>query len=340
MAELIQGALARVLEERRSRFNTLFAEARRVLPQLDADAFSTFLRATIAPALDAVAGVAPDRIGEVGEVLFEVALELIGKDLLNKHPSLATGLPRLLSGLPGQLAEDPRGLASAITNALCYFSQVAGARPEEWIDAVLRIGRDGVKTSVLLEAGQVAAWRAGMAHFRQGSLAICERLEPRIVCDVLGVPDNVGNASVEAVINQLRVDPWFDPGNSSGKKVLQIVGRVGGFRGFGGPFVAPPRVAFVDGQFLVDDGDSCRLLIADRFGASFHRTSADFPKRTKNPDGPFRIERKGRVTCGKETGFFEELRDFSSAAADATTLAVTLPHSHFVNLVAMTEEAP
>jgi hypothetical protein len=319
--------------------NRLFAEAKRALPQLDTDVFSAHLRSTIAPAVDAVADVAPDRIGEVAEVLFELSLELVGKDLLNKYPILTEGLQSLLRGLPNQVAEDPRGLMSSITNALCYFSQIPCAQPHEWIDAMLRIGRDGPKASVLLEAGQIAAWRTGMAHFRRGALALAMRVEPRFVQQALQIPANVDNTSLETLVNQLSHDPWQDPERPTGKKRLQIVGRAGGFRGFGGPFVGPPLVALVDGQFVAGDGDCCWLLTADRFGATFHRTRADFPKRRRKPDGPFSIESTGRVTCGSEAGLFEALQEFSSAAADTVTLAVTVPHSHFVTLVALTQVA-
>jgi hypothetical protein len=348
MAELIRGALAGVLEGRRARFNALFARTKKAVPQLDANLFADLLREQVVPVMEAVAGgfttetsgkEAPDKTIEVGEVLFEVALELVGKDLVSKYPVLKENWRTLLAGAAKQLIQEPRGVAVSLTNALCCLSQTLSARPEEWIAAMVDIARQGVAARVLLEAGKAAAWRAGLAHFRQGALAVCRQLDVPVASRALGLASEPDGTAWKAILDRLETDPWFDPAIPSKKRALQLVKHAGGFQGFGGPFTTPPRVWAADAQLLAEDADGRWLITADRFGATFHRTTVAGAKSTA-PAGLFQIAKSGLVSFGKESRRFEQLANSQSTAADATTLAVTLPHSHFVYLVAFTEEAP
>src|SRR5262249_14803341 len=170
----------------------------------------------------------------------------------------------------------------------------------------------------LLQAGKVCAWRAGLAHLREGALETCGRLAPKLARAALGLSPAAKSLPLETVVQELRADPWLDPA-SLGKapapeKRLRVVGAVGAFRGFGGPFLRPPRVAYAEGHFLASDGERCWVLCADRFGATLHPAGADLP-----PDGSdsfFQIDKKGKVTRDKESQFFPELKDPSSRAGD------------------------
>src|SRR5262249_15653263 len=105
------------------------------------------------------------------------------------------------------------------------------------------------------------------------------------------------------------------------------------FRGFGGLFLAPPTIGALGSQFIVRDGDNRWLLTADLFGATFHRT--DDAKLVQG-SGPFQLDRSGKVSLGRASKVFTELADFTSLAANETTLAVTIPLSHAVYLIALT----
>src|SRR5262249_20804155 len=105
MEELIAGPLAEALEAGRARFNAQFAQARRTLRALDPSAFADFLRGVVGPVVAEVARAAPDRVGPVVEVLYEFALELVGRELPRRFPVLAEGWKALLGGLPRYLAE-------------------------------------------------------------------------------------------------------------------------------------------------------------------------------------------------------------------------------------------
>jgi hypothetical protein len=336
MERLIAGPLAAALEAGRPRFNALFAQARHQAPALDATAFAEHLRTTVAPVVDEVARVAPDRVGTVVEVLFELSLDLFGKDLPSRCPALAEGWGKLLLGLPRHLAEAPRRLAGSITNALYNLAQVAGVRPGEWTDILLRLGGHCPDVGTLLEVGKVAGWRAGLAHFRDGALEACRRLPPALARAALGLP--AGPGEIEPIVRRLQADPWLHPakciGSPAGEGQLRIVARVGAFRGFGGLFLWPPGAAVVDGQLLVTDGTACWALTADVFGATLHPAGATLPKEAKSSAGGFRLDARGTVSRDGQRQVFDDLRDSTSCAATATTLAVTVPLAHAVYLVA------
>jgi hypothetical protein len=340
MEKLITGALARALEEGRPRYNALFAQARHATPTLDPRAFADHLRDTVAPVVEAVAAVAPERAGAVTDVLYEFSLDLVAKDFLTRHPALARGWLTLLAGLPRHLAATPRQFAGSVTNALYNLAQTPGARPVEWAAELLRLGELCADVPALLEAGQVCAWRAGLAHYRDGALAACARLEPRLARAALGLAAADGDAPLDELLRQLRADPWLHPAavGRPAKKRLRLVARVGAFRGFGGAFLRPPRVACADGQLLVSDGETCWLLCADVFGATLHRTAADLP--ADGTPGRSPVDARGKVTHAGENAAFAELRGSSSAAACGPTLAVTLPLSHVVFLVAAQADGP
>jgi hypothetical protein len=335
MEKLIAGPLAQALETRRAAFNALFAQARRTTPTLDAGVFAEHLRSVVAPIVEEVAVVAPQRVTEIVEVLYEISLNLVAKQFLARHPDLAACWMLLLRGLPNHLAAAPRLFAGSITNALYNLSIVHGARPGEWAEAMRELGQRTPDTTALLEAGKVAAWRAGLAHYRTDALETCRRLEPATARQSLGLPKNA--PALETVLEQLDTDPWLNPATlsspSSSVRQIRIVSRTGGFRGFGGLFLRPPRTAFVEGAFLVSDGEACWTLTADVFGTTFHRIDRKLPERKRNSE-TVKVAGNGTVTWERQTRVFEELRDCTSFAADGTTLVATVPYSHAVYLVA------
>jgi hypothetical protein len=337
-----------VLANRRSRFNAQFAEAKRWRPNLDGALFQAHLAEVVAPIVEQVAAAAPEQAEPATEALYDLSLDLVGQDLLgprSRYPAIGLGWRRLLPPLAAHLAADPRRFAGALTNALYQLATTPGARAEAWSDEVLAFAPLAENTAALLAAAQVAAWRAGLAHYRMTALDVCRALAPRLAVAALGLPELTGKppaaAALEAGLARLRDDPWLSPAAAlaghNPERHLQLVARVGAFRGFGGLFVAPPNVSCPGGQFVVSDGAGQWLLNADRFGATFHRA-------TTAPDGPaamtqpyYRLDTRGKVTRGKQSATFAELAGSQSSAADATTLAVTTPLSHAVYLIALVE---
>ncbi|MGB8644418.1 MAG: hypothetical protein WCF84_04225 [Anaerolineae bacterium] len=344
---LVTGAFARFLEADRARLNAQFVEARRDHVGLDPEAFADLLRTTVAPIVAAVERVQSDAAIPVADCLYALSLTLLGEGFLgpaSRYPAIGKGWRELLPALARFLVVDPRRVAGAVTNALYNLSTTGGARPDEWVTRVQQIAAlppDGAMgdtsgVDALLRAGQVAAWRAGLAHYRRGAFALCHTLEPPAARIALGLAPAA--TPVDGILDRLAADPWLDPAAAerpaSGARECQIVARAGAFRGLGGLFLAPPTVTAAGEYFDVTDGETHWLLIADRFGATFHRVDALPAPAT---DTPFRIDKQGRVTNGESSRSFPELANATSAAGNGATLAVTTALSYAVSLVALSE---
>ncbi|HXG67762.1 MAG TPA: hypothetical protein VNO70_21855, partial [Blastocatellia bacterium] len=233
MEKLIAGALADALRRGRDRYNTKFAYARRSRPSLDAEAFKEHLRLTVEPITEAVYAAAPGRVDAVVEVLYDLSLELIGKEFFGaktRYPAILEGWEVLFTSLPHLLAAAPRPFAGAVTNALYNLSVAPDARPSFWVREMARIGQSCRDVPAFLEVGKVVAWRSGLPHYREGALAACRNLDPALARAALRMTDDW---PLDDVLERLQRDPWFNPAlagrSQSGAKQLRIVRWAGGF---------------------------------------------------------------------------------------------------------------
>jgi hypothetical protein len=270
-----------VLESRRDAFNARFAAARRASRTLEGEVVLAWLGETLAPIVEAVGQIAPDRAEPVAERLYAVGLDLLSRDLLGpaaRRGALNEGW-KLLPALAGRLSQEPERLARALSNAWLALEQ--GGRADGWTLRLLELDPlcDGLDE--LLEAGKVLAWRCGLARYRESALDVAVSLKPALIAAIFDVPV-ADEAARAALLARLLADPWADP---AGARVtpLRVVARVGAFRGLGGPFLRPPRVALVEGRLLASDGDETVSLHADRFGAQWLRTSQPLPADPPNP---------------------------------------------------------
>jgi hypothetical protein len=341
MEKLTAGPLVELLKRGRDRYNTKFAYARRQHASLDGEAFLDHVRVTLAPIAEAVSKVAPDRVEETIDALYDLSLDLMGKTYLGettRYPALLVAWRKLLPQLAPLLAREPMKVASAVTNAVYNLSTTPTARPTFWIDAMAALGQRCVDRAAFLEAGHVVAWRAGVAHYREGALDSCLKLDGQLARAALGLPDSSAT-SMAKVVDQLRRDPWLAPAEASGTATrarrLVITKAVGAFRGFGGVFVSPPQVALAKGELIAVDREGCWLVTADLFGATFHRLGSARPLEKKSISGAFMIDKQGNVSCGSQSLAFPPLANATSFAATDTTLAVTIPHSHAIYLIAL-----
>lgn len=342
MERLITGPMAESLKRGRERFNTKFAYARRSYPALEASDFADQLRDTIEPIINVVDHTRPDKTDDVVDALYDISLDLLGKGLIgerSRYPAIIKSWHQLFIALPELLAHDARLFAGAVSNAIYNLSITAGARPTFWIDAMAEIGAMCPDAQTFLDAGKVLAWRSGMAHYRESALDACLNLNAELARKALGVPGS--NLQIEFVVERLKLDPWLAPsGVKEGggwKKSLRQVGYAGEFRGFGGTFISPPEVSLSEGEFILFDNESCWMLTADVFGATLHRIGTDLPDVDAKTSSGFAIDKSGRVTKEQYQAVFPHLAAATSSASSATTLAVTIPVSHSVYLIALTE---
>lgn len=327
------GALANALELGRETFNARFVSAKALYPALDGEYFANHLRGSVAPVVEAVQGIRPERVNAVVDALYGVSLELMSKEMLgpaSRYPEIPEAWETLFPKITQLLADNPRLIASGVSNAVYNVAQDAGGRYRAWIDAMGRASPHLGDWDVFLKAGVVLAWRLGMAHYREGAISALGMMPDNLAFGLLAVESDLTR---NGLMDALR-DPWWNPSDPEKKRSLSIARRVGGFRGFGGPFITPPEVIAVDGALYAFDAESCWVLFSDCYGSSFKRYGADLPPGKPENLDDFRIDQAGKVARDGATESFPPLADWASYASTQWTLAVSLPQSHYIYLVA------
>ncbi|MEW6266027.1 MAG: hypothetical protein AB1641_23385 [Thermodesulfobacteriota bacterium] len=338
MEELIGGPLAEALERGRESFNARFAYARSVNRGLEPEHLGWILSRLADPIVRAVAAEYPAVVDTVAGRLFDLALELLGRDCLGPsttRPVINEAWRDLLPQLARLLGQDPT-LAAAVSNAVYNLARQSDSAARKWMAIMGRLAPKCQDGRVFLQAGQAAAWRCGLAHLRAGALETARALPEAILKEIFDSPP----AGREEILQTLA-DPWArleNIGRSQSGRFLRQVARLGGFRGFGGVFLNPPEVATADGFLCAFDQESCFTLHADCYGATVLRFGTDLPPGVHSGPPDFKVEANGRVSKDGVSFVFPHLKNSSSRAADQNTLAVTLPRSHYVYLVALVRE--
>ena len=102
--------------------------------------------------------------------------------------------------------------------------------------------------------------------------------------------------------------------------------------------MTPPTVGIHDGHIVVRDENSAWRLYADFYGWYLHRLGEandfDTSIRSRTDKVAVCIDDTGRVQWGKSKAEFKHLAGAASQAFDGRTLAVTVPTSYCVFLIA------
>lgn len=259
--------LADFLRARRADCNARFAAARRLRPRLDAADFSLFLRDQLSPlaaALDAAVANA------VLNPAYELGLQLVAEKLAGPAavtPAINSLWCNAFPNMAAHIATAPRRILGSLSNAAHHLSVTPDTRPEIWQNRLVALAPRCADADELLVVAQVLAWRAGLAHYRDPALAAADTLPADLALEVLEAPADASWPEVRAAH---RSDPWF-----GFQLPAEPVHRAGAFRGFGGLFLTPPLVTLSESRILVRCGDEAWILIADAFGATFHRAAPD-----------------------------------------------------------------
>jgi hypothetical protein len=339
VSEPLAGPLAEALARGRGAYNARFAIARRSTPGLEEHAFLELLRGLdgIVRAAHAHDAAVVDR---VTEALFDAALQLAGQGLagpLARTPEVDACWRTLLEAAPRLLCADPRRVVAATANALTSLSACRGARLADWTRGMAALATRAPDVDAWLEAGKVAAWRAGMAHARAGAIALCARLPPDLAALALDLDASTGAEAMARVVERLEGDPWAWPAYvASGQDVpvgIKYITLVGGFRGFGtGPFLAPPRVGLRDGVFVLSDGERAWELHIDFFGATLVPCAPE--PGAAHAQGALVLGDDGEVRLGEQRRTFPGMASPTSWASTDTTLVATRGISHRAAVVA------
>jgi hypothetical protein len=265
-AALIDGPMAAALAEHRDRCNAVVARASRSYSGFDTAALEPQLRGPVRDLVEACERTAPGSGARVLAAVFEPVVELVGQHRLGggTHDDLLAALPRLAR----IVVEEPRRVFGSLANAVVHLAG-HGVATDVWLARLEQAAAIG-DASVVLRVGQVAAWSLGLSHYRAGALDVAASLPDGAHVAALG--DDGGLPAAE-LVRRLRDDRWFrpsPPANDGG-----VVHLVGGFRGFGGPFLVPPRVGASGDGIVVRSGDDAWFLHADGWGATLTRTDPD-----------------------------------------------------------------
>ena len=329
--------LARVLAAGRGQFNQRVVEARRRYPALDPTAFARFVETSVDPLVVAVANRFPDRTTTLVVAAFDAALELAGTGHIDDgRPGVTEVWRTLAPAIARYVADDPQVVLGALSNAAISLCQHPGARAVEWVAEMTRLAPEAANWNAVRTLGQVLAWRAGLAHYRQGALAAADTLPEGLALQAVGAP---ASASWPAVRAALLDDPWFVPAGSGSATaqsdaVLESVGEVvGEFVGFGGPFAFPPQVAAVEDGFVVRSGDRAFHLFADAFGvALLPAARGDALGEHIEPVRGGPALNGNTLHCDRQRIDLDLPADGIAVVANAHTVAVSSPYSYAIRL--------
>ncbi len=312
--------LARLLAAGRPQFNARVAEARRARPGFKGELLAQAIRKRLDPIVVAVDSVAPERVAAVVEAGFDVLLGLAGHGIDGERGALLDRVWNQLGiALARSVAEQPFAVLAMMSNAALAIAATPGARVDDWIERMSAIA-PLVTAATLRVAGQVVAWRSGMAHFREGAIVAADSLPDAVAVAAIGA---VGSwADIRGV---LAKDPWWTPAGDPSPGIT-----FGGFAGFGGPFTEPPAVRAGPQGFLLRSGAKTGLLVADAWGATLHPAdAAQFDSAKAGApiliDGALVVAGDRRIATGLPS-------EGLAAAATANSVAIVSRYSHQVRI--------
>jgi hypothetical protein len=322
---MISQAFAAALAAGRSGFNQRVHDAQRRYPAFRADVLQRFLEEAVD---GVVVAVDPARAAAVADAAVDVALEIVGRALVG--PAARTATPAavwrtLLPRYAGLVAAHPETVPAMLTNAAIHLDTLAGVRGEEWIAQLAALAPRIANVGELRGAGQVAAWRAGAAHFRAGALAAADALPEPLALAAVGADDGVAWPALRAHIEK---DPWW---TADGSDVT--AGReVGGFAGFGGAFGSPPEVRAGADGFVVRDGERHHLLLADAYGAVLLAARPDEFDRAAPGGCDFAVA-ANVLDIGTRRIALDLPADGLAVCACGPTVAIASPYTHAIRVL-------
>ncbi|MBK6638580.1 MAG: hypothetical protein IPG34_13540 [Rhodocyclaceae bacterium] len=330
----ISEPFARILTAGRAQFNSRVAEVRRRVPGFDSEAFGLFLESSVDLVVVAVAEQAPDRAVTTAIVAYDIALVLTAQALTGAHArsALVGRTWRELVPLLGrQVAEQPREVLGALSNAAVFMSSNPVLRGDEWLNHMVSLAGQTQSVDELLALGQLLSWRAGATQFRESALAAADRLPEALALKAVGAAATAGWPSVR---QQLQANPWWLPDSPSGRAPRPRRARLfGEFTGLGGAFSQPPELRACATGFLVKSHDRYGLLLADAWGAVLFPTSSDVYAAPATGGVDFPPVLKGAsLVFADEVVAIDLPAEGLRMVANDHTVALTSPYTHRIHL--------
>lgn len=286
--------------------------------------FRRFLEDAVDGLANAVALVERARLPVVVLAAYDFGLELTGRQLLGplaRSALLVEAWRGLLPRFAKLDAAQPQQVLGMLSNAIVYLDALPCARYGQWMDEMAALAPVIASVEQLRIVGQIAAWRAGAAHFRGGvpdALALQAFAAPAL-------------SSWTALRAGIEHDPWWIGTDIHAAREREI----GSFTGFGGPFPAPPEVRAGRGGFAVRSGERHFLLIADAYGAVLQPASRDEFEHCAAEQGRCDYTLSAdRLTVGLQDIVLDLPAAGLSVRATDATIAIASPCTHAIRLVA------
>jgi hypothetical protein len=326
---------ASLLASGRAEFNRRVAEARRRYPSFDTAAFSSFLQGPADQVIRAVcaapAASAAERLPAVAMAAFDVALELVAH---GQGGGIAVQVwCELVPRYAALLCAQPAQVLGMLTNAALHLEKSGHARPAQLLALMAELAPQVADLQQLSAIGQVCAWRAGMAHFRQGAIAAADKLPAPLALAAFGAPAGMGGGAWPELRERLLRDPWWMPDETARQRVAHGT-EVGSFTGLGGAFPEPPEVRPASDGFWVRSGDRYALLLADACGAVLHAATQDEYEHPQLPATRAKLSQSGqRLTVNGREFTVDLPADALRIVCNEHTVAITSPYSHAVRVL-------
>lgn len=324
----VSATFARILAAGRPQFNSRVAEAKRLYPGFDSDAFAGFLVECVDPVITAVSDLSPDLAAPVALSAYDVALTLCSQGLVGpkaRNSLVSRVWVELLPRLARPIAESPVKALGALSNAAVYLESNPGLRGGEWLGSMAFLASKVDTAAHLLALGKVLAWRSGAAHFRTGALLAADTLPEESALAAVGA---TSGSSWEATREKFAANPWWVPEGE-----LPAGREVGDFVGFGGSFRQPPEVRASESGFWVKSGDRFSLLVADAWGAILlPATAEEFASPTPPAEGPLPICRGKQLVFPHRSVTLNLPAEGLAVVCNRHTAAVTSLYSHSISL--------
>jgi hypothetical protein len=327
---MISGAFGAALAAHRDRFNARMREARRRTPALAPDVVAVFLRECAAPLVEAVAAQAPApaRVDAVVDAVYEAALALAARKSIGpgaRSQLLAQAWSGTFAAFAPLVAAQPAPVLGMLSNAIVYLEALPGSRPRQWLAEMAALAPRIESAAQLAVVGQIAAWRAGAAHFREGALGAADGLPAALALAALGAP---ADSDLQALLLRMIDDPWWRGAGDAAREDVEI----GAFTGFGGAFATPPQIRAAPDRFVVRAGERYFILMADAYGAVLQPAGADDFDRAgagqvaHTLDGESLQVGARRIACDLPAAGL-------ALCANRSTVAIVSPFTHAIRLL-------
>ena len=347
-AKPLHPAFVAALEADREALNQRFRAQSLQGPPLDASAFFEHLVHRVEPLVAATHAHFPERSRSVTTELYGVSLDLFRAGYWGQEsrlPALNQLWEQTLPKLAPLVAREPNRVVGALSNALIHVTQQKDAQAHDWLARLSSLGGQCHSVNELLAVTMVLAWRCGMAQLRDGALERLERLPADLAASCMSETEAIDESTWQATLERLRRDRWSDTRDPQASPLPVLAKHVGAFRGFGGSFTRPPIVFLHQTHLMVTDQTTVWRLFADTYGWHLQRqgNADEFAppdlspsKRVAVTDAEPVFGSDGRLRWNGHEQRFAYLAGASSHAFDGQTLAVTLPTSFHLFVVART----